>query len=198
MNESRIWLAVLAVATLCLFIIGRDLVENRDVKGVGRRVDISPDLLTNGRVPMYDSANADYMLVEFMDYQCHPCQKMGLKLQPVLARPNFAPIIRQYPLFRVHPFAERAARFALSVNDGPDSRAIHESLFRLRGSEDDWRDFLRNHANKRVRSAEEVDKRLKEDLLAAKAANVQGTPQLFLIHGRNVYEVTSPELLVNL
>lgn len=198
MNETRLWCAVLAVATLGLFIIGRDLVENRDIRGIGRRVDISPEVLKQGRLPIYGSADAAYVLVEFMDYQCNPCQKLGSKLQPILARPNVALIVRQYPLFRVHPFAERAAKFALGVGDGPDARAIHEALFRLRGSEDEWRDFLSIHGHKRVRSAEEVEKRLKEDLAAAKAVNIQGTPQLFLIHGRNVYEVTSPDLLLNL
>jgi len=159
---------------------------------LGRKVNLPANVLLSGRIPILGRPDAPFFLVEFLDYQCGPCRGLASKIERFTASGRVALVIRHLPGEQSHPFARRAAAYVAGMNDSEAAREAHQSMMKLRWSEEGWREFMAKSPIPTV-SPTVVDRLLAEDRAAANAALVQATPTLFLVHGSDVYEVFNPD-----
>lgn len=197
-SEGLIWSAVAGVSLFGILLLVRSVPANDIAAQVGRRVAFSAEDLTKDRAPIAGSSQAEFTLVVFSDYQCAPCRDLQRTLRPLVEGGRFAVVLRHFPLRGIHPFAERAARYALAEGDPDSARAIHESLETLLFSEETWRGWVRTHPHRRPKDPAAVDAELRADAQLAKRAAVNATPTLFLISREAVYEVQNPSALASL
>ncbi len=197
-SEALIWSAVAGVSIFGVVSLVRGVPANDVPAQVGRRVAFPAEDLTKDRAPIEGDPRAKFTLVVFSDYQCGPCRDLQRTLRPLVAGGRFALVLRHFPLKEVHPFAERAARYALAEGDPPSARAIHESLETLLFSEDTWREWVGRHPLRRPKSPAAVAAELSADARLAERAAVDATPTLFLVSRGAVYEVQNPSALASL
>src|SRR3989454_9424936 len=150
-------------------------------------------------IPVADSAirgpkNAPVTLVEFSDFQCPFCaQTTALVEQVVAAYPKEVRFIyKQFPLEQIHPNALNAAKASVAAGKQGKFWEMHDELFKI--SKNLSMDEIRKKAeeiglNMKKFDAEfaapETQKAVRDDMVAGRAADVSGTPTMF-INGKRV------------
>jgi protein-disulfide isomerase len=150
-------------------------------------------------IPVADSAirgpkNAPVTLVEFSDFQCPFCaQTTALVEQVVAAYPKEVRFIyKQFPLEQIHPNALNAAKASVAAGKQGKFWEMHDELFKI--SKNLSMDEIHKKAEEiglNVKkfdadfAAPETEKAVRDDLVTGRAADVSGTPTLF-INGKRV------------
>jgi predicted DsbA family dithiol-disulfide isomerase len=145
--------------------------------------------------PSIGSASAPVILVEFSDFQCPYCKRFSSTIKEVLKqyRNQVQLVFRQFPLTNIHPNAQRAAEASLCANVQGRFWEMHDLLFADQANLKD--EDLKNRASKlgldiaafdACMDSERYSAQIEEDMRAAAAAGVDGTPALF-INGRFLY-----------
>lgn len=157
-------------------------------------------LLETDDDPSFGAADAQLVIVEFADYECPFCQQASGIVRPVASRyaDRVRVIVRDFPVNELHPNALLAAE-ALGcaeeqgvywsmhdrafANGAPLDRSTLERLAEQSGADpEEFKACMASH-----RRLEEVQ----DDIAAADAAGVRGTPTFFF-NGQRV-EGTIPE-----
>ncbi len=152
------------------------------------------DVTTTGR-PSRGPATAAVRLVEFSDFQCPYCKRFNTTIKEVLNHygDKVQLVFRQFPLTNIHPNAQRAAEASLCANAQGHFWEMHDLLFENQNSLKD--EDLKEKASKlgldvnafnACLDSKKYSGQIDEDVKAASAAGVDGTPALF-VNGRFLY-----------
>ncbi len=81
--------------------------------------------------PSRGLSQAPVTIVEFSDFQSPFCSRLNNTLHDVLAKygDTVRLVYRQYPVYQVHPFAEKAAEASLCAADQNRFWELHDSMF---------------------------------------------------------------------
>ncbi len=136
-----------------------------------------------------DRLKRSYVLVEFGDYQCPPCQRLHQQLKTFVAarKDRVALAFRHYPLIRMHPGAFDAALYAEAARDQGQFWPMHDLLYQnahglARKGLDAYAQQL--HLNKAVLKHSlqtTANARVRADLQDALDWHLGGTPTLILL-----------------
>jgi protein-disulfide isomerase len=150
--------------------------------------DASWSALIAGQAPGFGAADARVVVVQFSDLQCPYCAQSAETVrrlkQDYGSRIRF--VFRQFPL-SFHPDARGAAQAALAAHDQGKFWEYHDLLFAHQDAL--GREALIDHARKAgldvtaFRAAldgSSTAQRVEEDMKLGQAAQVQGTPTLFI------------------
>jgi len=126
------------------------------------------------------------VLVEFMDYQCPFCRRAEDPLTEIAASEGFAVVYRHFPLTRLHPRAEEAARAAICAEEIGVFPEAHEYLISEEWWEDStdlstrWSEFSVPESDsttfRRCLTSEAVEQRLNKDRELGELLGVRATP----------------------
>ena len=150
--------------------------------------------LTVGNSPVKGPQDAKVKIVEFSDYQCPFCsQADALVMQVMAANPGVAFVYKQFPLTSIHPNALPASKAALAAGKQGKYWEMHEILFknqRALGA-----DQLKEYAKQagvpdlakweKDMNSPEVNEQINAEMKEAQAAEVRGTPTIF-VNGKRV------------
>jgi len=150
--------------------------------------------LAVGSSPVKGPKDAKVKIVEFSDYQCPFCSQADALVGQVLAaNPDVAFVYKQFPLTSIHPNALPAAKAALAAGKQGKYWEMHEILFknqRALGA-----DQLKEYAKQagvpdlakweKDMSSQEVTDQINGEMREAQAAEVRGTPTIF-VNGKRV------------
>jgi protein-disulfide isomerase len=153
-----------------------------------------------GDSPTKGPANASVVLAEFADFQCPFCSKVPPLVDEVLkAYPNDLKFVyKQFPLTSIHANALNASKAALAANRQGKYWEMYGKLFDNQRALD--MDSLKKYAQElgldmaqfeKDMASPEVQKQIDDETKLAAAAQVTGTPTLF-INGKRVMN-RSPE-----
>lgn len=179
------------------------LLNTRNNRYTAMNISINQTIDVTG-APVRGKLDAPVTIVEFSDFQCPFCIPTAPVVEKVLAaHPDTVRLVfKHFPLTRLHPQAEAAARAAIAAQKQGKFWEMHDALFAL--GEDGWGadDIIQTTAKKiglDMRrftadwNSEETRMALAKDIMDAQNADVNGTPSLF-INGTPVSERT-PELM---
>lgn len=149
------------------------------------------------------SKDARVTVVEFVDYECPACYVAEGVLSELTSQfpGRIQRIVRHFPLTRIHPRAEAAAKLALcAAKQGAFSR-IHGPLFeaRLGTLETRWDTVIAaanladSAAVRRCLSSQEVANELQRELAIGRRLGVSGTPT-FIVDREWLRGVDAPSL----
>jgi protein-disulfide isomerase len=153
--------------------------------------------------PVKGNVNAPIALVVFSDFQCPFCSR----IEPILAEvmknnPDTVKVVFKNMPLGMHQFAEPAARAALAAQEQGKFWEMHDALFAAasggglntaaieKAAKDIGLDMEKFKAD--MESAA-IKEKLAKDMSAARLAEVNGTPTLF-VNGRRVNS-PSPEFI---
>ena len=149
--------------------------------------------LSVGGSPVKGPADAKVKIIEFSDYQCPFCSQADALIGQVLtANPDVAFVYKQFPLTSIHPNALPAAKAALAAGKQGKYWEMHEILFknqRALGA-----DQLKEYAKQagldvpkweKDMNSQEITDQINNDMKEAQAAEVRGTPTIF-VNGKRV------------
>jgi len=142
--------------------------------------------------PFLGDANAKLTLVEFTDYQCPFCKRHFNAVLPQIKKAYVETgkvkyVMRQFPLFSIHPRATKASEAALCAGDQGKYWEVHDRIFvdQRKLSDED----LQAHAEaesldgtqfKDCLSSGNYTAQVKLDAAEGAKAGVRGTPSFFL------------------
>lgn len=152
------------------------------------------DVSVTGR-PSLGPASAPVTMVEFSDFQCPYCKRFSGTIREVLKQygTKVQLVFRQFPLTNIHANAHRAAEASLCADAQGRFWEMHDLMFENQNSLKD--EDLKGKAGKlgldltafnACMDSKSYDSKINEDVRAATAAGVEGTPALF-INGRFLY-----------
>lgn len=126
-------------------------------------------------------------VVEFVDYECHFCQKQHAALAPLLDvyQGQVRVVVKHVPLDE-HPGARRAAEAAICAEAQGKLPAMHEALMKGAGTGDDDLINLAQHAGldvelfKTCLRSDAPTAKLSSDLADYRAAGGDGLPTIFV------------------
>ena len=137
--------------------------------------------------------DAKVKIVEFSDYQCPFCGQADVLLTQVLSKnPDVEFVYKNFPLTSIHPNALPAAKAALAAGKQGKYWEMHDLLFKNQRAlgADQLKDYAKQAGldvgkwEKDMNSPEVVDQ-INAEMREAQAAEVRGTPTLF-INGKRV------------
>jgi len=145
--------------------------------------------------PSVGPSSAPVRLVVFSDFQCPYCKRFSTTMKDVLKQygDKVHMVFRQFPLTNIHANAQRAAKASLCAQAQGHFWEMHDLLFQNQNSLRD--EDLKSWASKlgldvaafnSCFDSKRYDDKINEDVRAASAAGVEGTPALF-INGRFLY-----------
>ena len=177
--------------------IRKDLAEIKKLIESGARPAPSqptfkPAEVELGDAPFLGEAAAPVTLVEFSDYQCPFCSRHYRDTMPALVEEyvdagKLRYVMRENPIPALHPRAVFAAQAALCAKDQGDYWGMHNLLFENQRAMSD-EDF-KAHAAKlgldgsafdECMESEKHEKVINDDLAAARALGLRGTPAFVL------------------
>ncbi len=137
-------------------------------------------------------------LVEYMDYQCPFCQAAHPVIERVLKalEPRVRFVVRPFPVFSLHPRAEKAALAAEAAGRQGKFWEMHQRLFEARGALGD--DELSRYARELGLEEDRFQRDMKDPALLEKIkrekmlgvrSGVNGTPTLYINEVRYEGEV---------
>jgi len=156
------------------------------------RPQIDPNKVYNipiGRSPTKGPADAKVTIVKFSDYQCPFCVQAAPLVEQVLqAYPKDVKFVyKQFPLTSIHPQALPASKAALAAGKQGKYWEMHALL--LENSRALGPEKFKELAQKlnldlarfeRDMSSPEIQQQIDEEMQQARAADVTGTPTLFV------------------
>lgn len=148
---------------------------------------VSTNLVLGPRRDYRGDAKSPYILVEFGDYQCPPCSAADAKVKALLQRypGKLCFLFRHFPLVRFHPQATAAAIAAESARKQGKFWPTHDALFACDGylGTGNLAAVARKVRLKRPKFDKDkivAAKAVAEDVKAATALHLDGTPTYFL------------------
>jgi protein-disulfide isomerase len=156
------------------------------------RPQIDPNKVYNipvGIAPAKGGETAKVMVVEFADYQCPFCgQAEGLVKQVLEAYPKEVKLVyKQFPLTTIHPQALSAAKAAVAAGRQGKYWEMHDLLFENQRqlAPEKYTEFAEQLALdvpqfQKDMESPEVLAQINRDMQDGKAADVTGTPTLFV------------------
>ncbi len=147
-----------------------------------------------GASPVKGPANAPVTMLEFADYQCPFCARnLPLVKQVLDAYPTQVKFVyKEFPLTSIHQHAMGASKAAVAAQRQGKFWEMHDKLFENYQKLDP--ESLKKYAAEvgldvaqweKDMASPEVDKQVQEDMRVARAADVRGTPSMF-INGKRV------------
>jgi protein-disulfide isomerase len=149
--------------------------------------------LAVGNSPVKGPKGAKVTIVEFSDYQCPFCSQADALIEQVIAaNPGVDFVYKQFPLTSIHPNALPAAKAALAAGKQGKYWEMHKVLFanqRALGA-----DQLKEYAKQvgldvpkweKDMNSPEVADQINAEMKEAQAAEVRGTPTIF-VNGKRV------------
>jgi protein-disulfide isomerase len=152
--------------------------------------------LTVGDSPSRGPADAKVTIVEFSDYQCPFCSQAEPLLDQVMAAypKDVKRVYKQFPLTSIHPNAMPASKAALAAGKQGKFWEMHAKLFaNARELTPDnfkkWAGELGIDVPKfeKDMASPEVQAAIDKDMQEAKAADVTGTPTIF-VNGKRLQQ----------
>lgn len=149
--------------------------------------------LNVGGSPVKGPKDAKVKIIEFSDYQCPFCSQADALIAQVLtANPDVAFVYKQFPLTSIHPNALPAAKAALAAGKQGKYWEYHEILFKNQRAlgADQLKEYAKQAGldvpkwEKDMNSPEVADQ-VNADMKEAQAAEVRGTPTIF-VNGKRV------------
>jgi len=142
--------------------------------------------------PVMGDADAKVTVVEFTDYQCPFCRRHKGQTLPKIreqyiesGKVRYA--LRQFPLTRIHPQAQKASEAALCAGGQGKYWELHERIFanQKKLSDADLVSYaeetgLDTVEFKKCLESGKYEEQVKEDLQAGAKGGVRGTPSFFL------------------
>jgi protein-disulfide isomerase len=141
-----------------------------------------------GNSPVKGPKDAKVVITEFSDYQCPFCTQADTLIEQVLvANPGVALVYKQFPLTSIHPNAMPAAKAAIAAGKQGKYWEMHKILFqnqRALGA-----DQLKEYAKQigldvpkweKDMNSPEVTEQISVEMKEAQAAEVRGTPTIFV------------------
>lgn len=161
------------------------------------RPQVDPNKVYN--IPVGDSAlkgpkDAKVTIIKFSDYQCPFCSQAATLVEDVLKQyPKDVNLVyKQFPLTSIHPNAMPASKAALAAGKQGKYWEMHEIMFKnmreLSG------DKLKQYAQQigldmarweKDMASPEIDAQIQREMKEGSAADVQGTPTIF-VNGKRV------------
>ncbi|HWP64446.1 MAG TPA: thioredoxin domain-containing protein [Candidatus Limnocylindria bacterium] len=168
-----------------------------DVKAVASRpaAPARPDQDPNkvydipvGDSPVKGPKDAKVKIVEFSDYQCPFCSQADSLIAQVLEKnPDVAFVYKQFPLTSIHPQAMGASKAALAAGKQGKYWEYHELLFKNQRqlSPEKFKEFAQQLGLdvakwERDMNSKEVADQVSAEMQQATAADVRGTPTIFV------------------
>jgi protein-disulfide isomerase len=153
--------------------------------------------------PSRGPANADVTIVEFSDLECPACKAAQPTVDRLVADfPNAHFIFENFPLEQIHPWAFKAAQYAICVaQDKPDAfwkflelAYQNQESVTAENVEQKMKEFASTagaNADKvaACTALPQTTARIRESLALGKAVEVTGTPTLF-VNGRRIANIT--------
>lgn len=147
-----------------------------------------------GDSPVKGPADARVTLVEFADFQCPFCSSANTLVHQVLeAFPKDVKFVyKEFPLTQIHPNALPASKAAQAAKLQGKYWEMHDKLFDNAKTLDG--ESLKKYAQEigldvakweKDMASPEVQKAIQDDMKAASAADVRGTPSIF-VNGKRV------------
>ena len=136
---------------------------------------------------------APFTLIEFGDYQCHPCAKASERINYILkqypGKINFA--FRHFPL-EIHPLAKRIAILSELAWQSGNFEKTHQELYSHISEINE--DFLVSRERKYTENYASARFRVQEDIRLAKRLSISATPTLYLCTPRGeIFQITQQE-----
>jgi protein-disulfide isomerase len=150
--------------------------------------------LNVGNSPVKGPKDAKVKIIEFSDYQCPFCgQADGLVSQVLAANPDVGFVYKQFPLTSIHPNALPAAKAALAAGKQGKYWEMHEILFKNQRAlgADQLKDYAKQAGVpdlakwEKDMNSPEVNDQINAEMREAQAADVRGTPTIF-VNGKRV------------
>jgi protein-disulfide isomerase len=143
--------------------------------------------------PIKGPPNAKVTIVEFSDFQCPFCGKVGPTMQQIEKNyPNDVRIVFMHNPLPFHPNAEPAAEAAVAAEAQGKFWEMHDKLFANQQNlqRADFEKYAQEIGLDMNKFKQALDthggkKKVDSDLAVAKAVGVQGTPN-FYVDGRNI------------
>ena len=166
------------------------------------RPQIDPNKVYN--IPLTDAhpkgpKNAKVTIVEFSDFQCPFCKQATPMLDEVLkANKDVNLVFKQFPLTSIHPNAMPAAKAAVAAGKQGKFWEMHDIMFE--NNRELTPDKLKEYAGKigldvakweKDFASPEVQAQVDREMQEARAADVTGTPTIFV--GGKRLQNRSPE-----
>jgi len=152
--------------------------------------------LAAGDSPARGPAEAKVLIVEFSDYQCPFCSQAEPLLDQVMAAyPNDVKrVYKQFPLTSIHPNALPASKAAVAAGKQGKFWEMHAKLFgnQRELSPDNykkWAEELKLDVARfeKDMASPEVQQQIDKEMQEAKAADVTGTPTIF-VNGKRLQQ----------
>ena len=152
--------------------------------------------LNVGDSPSKGPADAKVTIVEFSDYQCPFCSQAEPLLDQVMAAypKDVKRVYKQFPLTSIHPNAMPASKAAVAAGKQGKFWEMHAKLFgnQRELSPDNykkWAEELKLDVAKfeKDMASPEVQAQIDKDMQDARAADVTGTPTIF-VNGKRLQQ----------
>uniref|UniRef100_UPI0040571FC5 thioredoxin domain-containing protein n=1 Tax=Candidatus Electronema sp. TaxID=2698783 RepID=UPI0040571FC5 len=173
-----------------------------DQNGSYKALDVSfaKDIDISG-APFLGKETAPVAIVVFSDFQCPFCSRVHPLLEEVMKRnPETVKVIFKHMPLNMHQQAEPAAKAAIAAQEQGKFWQMHDALFAISSSlspetiEKAAKDVgLDMEKFKADLSSPAVQEKLNKDMSAARLAEVNGTPTIF-VNGRRV-NAPSPDMI---
>ena len=150
--------------------------------------------LNVGNSPVKGPKDSKVKIIEFSDYQCPFCgQADALVNQVLAANPDVGFVYKQFPLTSIHPNALPAAKAALAAGKQGKYWEMHEILFKNQRAlgADQLKDYAKQAGVpdlakwEKDMNSPEVNDQINAEMREAQAADVRGTPTIF-VNGKRV------------
>ncbi len=150
--------------------------------------------------PVRGDPNAPITLVEFSDFQCPHCKRLQPLLERLLDeyRGQVKLYFKNYPITRMHPYAEIAAQAALAAGKQGKFWAFHDKLFGGDQEKEAMTDLekiakeLKLDVKKWKTDLDSTKGQVARDHAEGERVDVQATPTVFIngrqYHGPHIYE----------
>lgn len=173
-------------------VVSAELQERRDNAELRRVIRESwQELVSIGGRLNYEAGRP--LIVEFSDYECPYCRQAHERLSFMLDSVGAGLVYLHYPLSRIHPAAEGAARASICAERQGRFRDMHQHLF----ESDSWQhdpDWIREALAAGIPDiakfetclkSETTSFRLTRDQALAERFGVSGTPTFISLNGRH-------------
>lgn len=166
--------------------------KNQNYKALD--ISFAKDIDISGS-PVKGKPDAPVNIVVFSDFQCPFCSRIEPLLAQVLQRnPDTVNMVFKHMPLGMHQLAEPAAKAAIAAQEQGKFWEMHDALFAAASGGGLSADSIEKAAKdigldmekfKADRDSQAVQERLSKDMSAARMAEVNGTPTLF-VNGRRI------------